>query len=90
MYKITVTRECFKLWRYDGTKYTMLGKFTNSERLIEYYEVFVMDTLQKDPSINPLDEIYEALKGMRSMDHNVAELGRKGAYTVSYWEEGVV
>ena len=78
MYKLINKQTHYEMFRHDGNKYNMIGKFKSNAVLAEFCEVFA-------PIILPT-ELVEATRYMVEQNHNVAEFGYNGTFTVSYVE----
>ena len=78
MYKLINKQTHYELSYHDGNAYTMIAKLKNSDALTEYVDKFKV-------RIQP-NEMIEAIKYMVQDNHNVAEFGYNGSFTVSYRE----
>lgn len=78
MYKLVNKGRVYELHRHNSEKYEMIGKVTSTSTLMELVETFA-------PRIQ-LPELDTALKFMVRENHNVAEFGYNGIFTVSYAE----
>jgi len=81
MFKLVNTGKVYQLYRHNTEKYEMIGKIATTTSLIDFVEVFA-------PKIQ-LPELDAALKFMVQQNHNVAEFGYNGCFTVSYAENQV-
>lgn len=78
MYKLINTGKVYELHQHDSTKYHMIAKVKSTDALVELAETFAPRIQQP--------ELLEALKFMVRENHNVAEFGYNGSFTVSYVE----
>lgn len=78
MYKLINTGTKYELHRHDSNKYEMIFKVGSNDALLETAETFAPKIQQP--------ELIEALRFMVQHNHNVAEFGYNGTFTVSYQE----
>jgi hypothetical protein len=78
MYKLINTGKAYEIYRYDQDKYSMIGKVKSTDTLTELVETFAPNIIQS--------ELFQALKYMVQDNHNTAEFGYNGTFTVSYYK----
>jgi len=78
MFKLINTGKTYELYRHNTNEYVMLGKVKSTDALLEFADTFV-------PKIQQV-ELLEAVRYMIQSNHNVAEFGYNGTFTVSYVE----
>jgi hypothetical protein len=78
MYKLINKGNVYELHQHDGTVYHMIAKLKSTDSLVECAETFAPRIQQS--------ELLEALRYMVKDNHNIAEFGYNGIFTVSYKE----
>lgn len=81
MYKLTVNENKYNLFQYNPERkeYNLLGKFNHVNEVVGFNNKFLNNLINNS-------EIFQAIEFMNKVNHNAAEFGVRGLFTVSYWE----